>query len=81
MTRIKSSEVQSLLRKHNIGTRWAAELCLVNHLTFRRWMQDRPSMPRTAWELLKLKLATLPDGRGNQEGPTKDSPAGAKGQK
>jgi hypothetical protein len=29
---------------------------MVNYRTFQRWMQDRPSMPRGAWELLQIRI-------------------------
>jgi hypothetical protein len=67
--RIQSTQVLELLHQYHIGVRQAAELCSVGYRTFRRWIHDSPSMPRTAWELLMIRIKTQPAWDGNKKSP------------
>ena len=53
---ITGEALKQWLNDNNLSQRQAANMCSVTPRTFRRWVNDMPSIPKGMWELLNIKI-------------------------
>ena len=59
ITSITGNDLRNYLNENHISQNKAAELCSVSPRTFRRWILNKPSIPKGMWELLQIKVSAL----------------------